>query len=243
MVNDIRDLYPSEVETRIGPGKGDYGYYRKPNGWIVFLPAWTSFRNDMEYKGFTFLKDYGVAPNDMPGNKSTRDVNGRLFSTVEEPFRMIFQNGGAHEFPISQIIAYRWHVKPPYRQAIFPQMEGVQVTDLFCPECDTGLFSAIEEQDAIEQLRQHLTSTTNTAHSYRPEDLRALGEEYGIDFFAPRRARMSLHRAEATEEPVMAPDMTGEELFRCNDCGAEGMSRSERMRHGKTCPAKSAVPA
>lgn len=236
MVTETRSLYPDEVAVATAPGKGEHGYYKRPdNGWVVTAPVWTSFRNDLEYKGFKYLPQYGAAPLDLPGNKSTKDVNGRLFSTVEEPWRLIFQKGGAHEFPVSQIIAFRWHIHPPYREVEFPQLEGVKIYDLFCPECD-AIFSSDFEQEAIEQLRTHLTTTVNPAHSYRPEDLKSLGGEYGIDFFAPRRARMARQKT-VTVEPVQVPDMTPA-AYRCNDCGAEFDDRLARMRHGRECKAK-----
>lgn len=244
MVAESRTLYPDEVQVSVQPGKGEHGYYRRgDNGWIITGPVWQSFRNDFAYKGFTYLPQYGAAPLDMPGNKTTRDVNGRLFSMVEEPFRLIFQKGGVHEFPVSQIIAYRWHVQPPYREVKFPQLEGVEITDLFCPECEKGIFSSTNEQEAVEMLRVHLTTTTNPAHSYRPEDLRALGTELSIDFFAPRRRRNNRDRTVEEPPELESEDLTTNTEYGCQACGAVFPTRGERMRHGKECPAKTGAGA
>jgi hypothetical protein len=188
----------------------------------------------MEFKGFDFLSHYGTTIYDQPGNKSTRDINGVLFSNVEEPYRLFFQKDGAKEFPVSQIIAYRWHIRPPYRQVSFPQLDGVQVYDLFCPECDTGVFSSIEEQEAVELLRQHLTTNANAAHSYRPEDLRALGQEYGVDFFAPRRLRMAARKRLEQQPSAPAPEPTAEGAITCRVCGQEFASYGLLGGHTRT---------
>src|SRR3990167_1717891 len=100
-----------------------------------------------------------------------------------EPWRLILQRGGAKEFPIDQILAYHWHINPPYREAVFPQLEGVDVTDYFCHECDKGIFSHPEPAEAADMLKIHLTSGFDRRHEYRVEDLTALGEREGIDFF------------------------------------------------------------
>ena len=238
-------LYPEQAEAQQQAGRGAHGYYRRSaggprGGWIMAMAAWPAFRSDMEYKGYVFLQRYGtwVFPGPGAGSQVT-DRRGVRFNPSEEPWRLIFQDGGASEFPLSQIIAYRWHITPPYREVVFPQLEGVKIYDYFCPECDTGTFSSEDQQEATDMLRQHLVSGKDGTHSYRPEDLRALQAEYGIDFFAPRRGRRNASTgtiaAEAEESPAFVAEAT---IFRCNDCGAEFAARSERMRHGKSCPAK-----
>ena len=246
----IPTLYPDIVEAPSAPGRGAHGYYRRApsgprGGWIMAIGAWPSFRSDMEYKGNIFLQRYGTWVMPGPGAGSTvTDLKGVRFNPGDEPWRLIFQHGGAHEFPLSQIIAYRWHITPPYREVVFPQLEGVKVYDLFCPECETGTFSSVVQGEAVDMLRQHLVSKVNTSHQYRPEDFRALGEEYGIDFFAPRRGRRDASTGSLAPEPVETPAFVAEAtIFRCNDCGEEFAARSERMRHGKSCPAKQASAA
>ena len=246
----IPTLYPDIVEAPSAPGRGAHGYYRRApsgprGGWIMAIGAWPSFRSDMEYKGNVFLQRYGTWVLPGPGAGSTvTDLKGVRFNPGDEPWRLIFQHGGAHEFPLSQIIAYRWHITPPYREVVFPQLEGVKVYDLFCPECETGTFSSVVQGEAVDMLRQHLVSKVNTSHQYRPEDFRALGEEYGIDFFAPRRGRRDASTGSLVPEPDETPAFVAEAtIFRCNDCGEEFAARSERMRHGKSCPAKQASAA
>ena len=243
MTTEIPSLYPDVVERATPPGKGEHGYYkRRSDGWIMTAGVWPSYKADMNFKGLDFLQQYGTFVYGTPWGDTNKDRRGVPFNSLAEPWRLILQSpGGAAEFPISQIIAYRWHIRPPYREAKFPQLEGLQIYDLFCPECDKGIFSAEREQEAIEMLRIHLISGFNDAHSYRPEDLQALGTEYGIDFFAPRRGRNQVRATESKAEAKPDPtDMTPTVSYRCKDCGAEFATTSERMRHGKSCPAKAA---
>ena len=175
-------LYPELPEVKTPPGHGEHGYYRKPNGWIVTAPVWATFRADMEYKGFQFLPQYGAFTIDQPWGNPNKDARGQPFNSATEPWRIIFQKGGAKEFPVEQIIAFRWHINSPYGEVKFPQLDGVEVHDLWCPECEDVVFSATTERGAVDQLRRHLTSGRNNAHSYRPTDLLELGKEWKMDF-------------------------------------------------------------
>lgn len=247
MTTEIPSLFPDVVERTTPPGKGEHGYYkRRRDGWIITAGVWPSFKADMNFKGLDFLPQYGTFVHGTPWGDTNRDRRSVPFNALAEPWRLILQSpGGAEEFPISQIIAYRWHIRPPYRETRFPQIEGLHIFDLFCPECEKGIFSALEETDAVDMLRTHLTSRSNDVHSYRPEDLRALGSEIGIDFFAARRGRFAVRQEQgAAEVEAAAPTLSeGGSLYRCNDCGAEFDDRIERMKHGKVCPAKQAVKA
>lgn len=221
---DAPSLYPEIVEAKTPPGRGAHGYYRRrSDGKIITAGAWPAMRNDMEFKGIEYLPQFGTFLMTGPGDNKTEDYTGRMFNVVSEPWRLIFQSpGGADAFPVWQIIAYRWHIRPPYREVKFSQLEGVEVHDFFCPECESGIFSAVEKDEAMEQLRIHLTSRTNEAHSYRPEDLRSLGEELGIDFFAPRRRRgarvaPTIAPAPVLEEPALTPNATARKT--CPVCG------------------------
>lgn len=248
MVMDAPSLYPEIIETSTPPGKGHHGYFRRlRDGWIVTHGAWPTAQSDMSFKGFVFLQQFGVFTMPGPGKGSVvTDRRGIAFNPSEEPWRLILQHpDGAEAFPIGQVIAYRWHIRPPYREIRFPQVEKVQIYDLFCPECEKGIFSAEEEQDSADMLRQHLVSQFDSVHSYRPEDLRALGQEIGVDFFAARRVRRRPVRGDGNtlEDPPMAPAMTEGAILICKDCGAEFDNKGARMRHGRECPAKVAAPA
>ena len=239
MVMDAPTLYPEIVETSTPPGRGQHGYFRRlRDGWIVTHGAWPSAQSDMSFKGFVFLQQFGVWVMPGPGKGSTvTDRRGIAFNPGDEPWRLIFQHPeGSATFPVEQVIAYRWHIRPPYREVRFPQVEGTVIYDLFCPECEKGIFSAEHEQDAANMLRQHLVSRFDESHSYRPEDLRALGQELSIDFFAERRIRRRPVRGEdrALEAPAAAPEMVATEtLLRCRVCQQEFASPAALGGHMK----------
>ena len=248
MVMEAPSLFPELLEAPALPGKGSHAYYRRTSdGRIITAPAWPSYRADMEFKGYTFLPQFGTWLMSGPGAKTNQvDRMGRPFNPAEEPWRLILQSpDGAAAFPTWQIIAYRWHIRPPYREVQFPQLEGIEVFDFFCPECETGIFSSVNEREAMEMLRTHLTSRTNDAHSYRPEDLRALGQELNIDFFAPRRR--AARTAPALEERVQVYDLTPNTQIsaskECPECHESfPVAHFEYARHMKTHKA-SAAPA
>ena len=244
MTTEIPSLYPDVVERTTPPGKGEHGYYkRRSDGWIITAGVWPTYKADMNFKGLDFLSRYGTFVYGTPWGDTNKDRRGVPFNTLAEPWRFILQSpGGAEEFPISQVIAYRWHIRPPYREVKFPQLEGVDVFDFFCPECEKGIFSSVDMQEAVDMLRTHLTSQVNTVHAYRPEDLRAFGTEIGVDFFAPRRRRVG-----ARQPPVEAPvgegtELTASESFICSECGFEarnGLGLQSHQRTHKAAPVRS----
>lgn len=237
-------LFPDAVDAPSPPGRGKHGYYRLASGWITTGPTTPSNRSAMEYKGATFLPQYGEFANGTAaGAPQERDARGVAWNPADEPWRMIFQRGGGKEFPADQIIAYRWHVRPPYREVTFPQLDGVRIFDLQCPECDRGLFSSTNENDAAQMLKTHLTTGTNNRHSYTPSDLRALAQEYNLDF-DQRRIGTNAVRSVQVEEPEPVPELTpAEDVLSCGECGwspppekadkAKSL-RMHRMHHEKS---------
>lgn len=200
-------LFPTPVETTPPPGRGLHGYYRKPNGWIVLAPTSPSNRSGYEYKGFTLLPQYGEfrnGTNEPQAKKKERDDRGNPWNPAVEPWRLIFQRDGAKEFTVEQIIAFHWHLTPPYREVSFPQLEGVEITVYPCPECEKGTFSSVKALEASDQLRTHLTSGINKRHEYTPTDLRELGKELKIDFDSARVGRMQQVKEQMapTKEPL-----------------------------------------
>ena len=184
-------LFPDRIETAAPPGRGLHGYYRRgANGWIVVAATTPANRSHYEYKGFTQLPQYGEFRNGTTGGSAREaDVNGVAWNPADEPWRLILQKGGAKEFPLAQVIAFRWHVRPPYRDVVFPQLEGAEITNYQCPECDRGLFSDLNPQKAAQDLKTHLTSKIDNAHAYAPADLRELGKEWGINFDSARMGK------------------------------------------------------
>ena len=188
-------LFPEPVDVEIHGGRGLHGYYRNIKGWIVVQPTTPANKEGTIFKGGIFLPHYGEFKNGTAGGKPMEsDDRGMPWNPAEEPWRLIFQRRGAEAFPLEQILAYHWHIRPPYREVEFPQLEGVDVTDYFCPECEKGIFSHAEPLEAADQLKIHLTSGIDRRHEYRTEDLTALGDREGIDFFSRSISRRPVRR-------------------------------------------------
>ena len=234
--NEAPTLYPEPIEAHAPPGRGRHGYYRRiedggtASGWIVIASTSPSNRSDSEYKGFRFLPQYGEFTNGSAQPRAVakeRDARGNPWNPALEPWRLIFQLDGAKEFPIDQIIAYRWHVRPPYREVKFPQLQGAEITNYGCPECDKGLFSSLNAAEAAQMLRTHLTSAIDAQHKYTPVDLTALGKEWDIDFDSARMGRRSVTMQEPVEPETTEPlDLTPTNKYQCQNCGYEPTGKS-----------------
>lgn len=237
---EIPSLYPDVAERNLPPGRGQHAYYkRRSDGWIITSGAWPSAKADKEFKGYDYLPAFGtflMSFGDDINTANQRDRTGRKFFPHKEPWRLILQHpDGPAQFPVAQIIAYRWHLRPPYREVRFPQMADVNVTDLFCPECEAGIFSSESEQEAVDMLRTHLTSKINDTHQYRPEDFRSLGESIGVDFFAPRRpARQVRYVPSYEDEEPEGIDLTESSTFICSDCEREFSSAAGLASHRRS---------
>mgnify|MGYP001560288915 CR=1 FL=1 len=201
MANErIPSLFPEVQELPTPPGRGEHAYYRRlKDGWIVTAPAWPSFEQDMRFKGFERLHQYGTFTCDM-GEKKNRDVRGQPLDVIREPWRLILQQKGATEFSVAQIIAFRWHIQPPYQEVKFPQLQGLIITTLYCPECEQGVFAHLEENEAADQLRIHLMSGINDRHKYTPKDMLDLGTEWGINLMPRRIGRRPVRLEKTTLE-------------------------------------------
>ena len=238
-------LYPEPVELAGPPGRGLHGYYRKTNGWIVVASTSPGNRSGYEYKGFTFLPQYGEFANgtgEARADKNASDDRGNPWNPAMEPWRLIFQRDGVKEFPVEQIIAFRWHLRPPYKEVKFPQLEGIDIKTYPCPECKKGVFSSVNPLEASDQLRTHLTSRINGRHEYTPGDLRELGDELNIDFNSARVGRIEEVKEQmaASIEKTEAVELTLPEplpIEACPECGKpvpEGHENSEAWLRGHT---------
>lgn len=126
----------SRGEEGMDRKSGRYCYWRTPThredgepipggGFIVIGPAWPVEVARQYEKGMRRLRRYGEFP--------LRDLRAR-WNSLQEPYRLLFARGGAHEFSIEQVIAHKWHVKPPYKGVRFPQLENALATGELAPE-------------------------------------------------------------------------------------------------------------
>lgn len=200
-----RDLFPDKASTQKQP-LGDFMYYKKPDGWIIPAQSAPNYFAGKLARGFTPLPQYGTF---TPGEKS-EDTRGIPFDAHVEMWRVIFQKNGAEAFPVEQVIAYNWHLVPPYAGVTFPQMEGVDVPELDCPECD--LMPCHDVADLATHLR--------IRHKYARADLTAYGDEIGIKFDR-KRTRVRV-RPELREALAKVEEMTPATLERGEVCGKDG---------------------
>ena len=143
-------------------------YWRRPDGWLIAGPGWPQEYTKRIRNGWQHLSQYGSF---TPGRQSV-DARGIPFDAAHEGWRVLFQKGGAKEFPLEQIVAHGWHIRPPYREVSFPQLEGVEIEVMDCPECECMPF----------YMPRDLATHLRIRHDYRRQDIVALGDEAGINF-------------------------------------------------------------
>lgn len=210
-------LNPQPVQEVQLVDRGHWGYFRKKNGWIYMAQLTPANRGHQEFKGSQFLERYGRFPlgtRDPNTRPAAQDDNRAPWNPALEPWRLIFQRGGAHEFPVDQIIALQWHLSPPYEGITFPQLDDVQITDIECPECDRT-FSGTSVGVAVQNLKIHLTTRMDARHSYTVSDLVDLGAELGVD----------MQTARTKVKPVKAKIEGAEQVARARgeyDCTVDG---------------------
>jgi hypothetical protein len=148
-------------------------YYRRKNGWITRGPTQPAKQVIMMRKGCTPLAQYGQIIHS------------------EDTWGPILRNGGAHEFPVEQVLTYRWYRKdmlPDLRPIVqqgrdfvrqgtqpsvhFPQLAGVKIVEYPCPEpCNRSFHSPL-----------HLGGHLRVMHEYDRSEILKYGEAMGIDF-------------------------------------------------------------
>ena len=163
-----------------GQGRGKVSercmYYKKPPkgveaGWVVINGTNPERQQGLFMKGFVPLQQYGfVSPQDVtpPDPESPTAQAYCTWSTI------LLKPGGPEEFPVEQLIAYRWYDPSvcPVPSARFPQLVGAKITRVWCEECTTVYY----------HKPTHLARHLRTVHHYDRADVRAYGEQYGINF-------------------------------------------------------------
>lgn len=198
-------LYPDVAESQ-ATELDFFIYWRRPgNKWIVSAPGHAQEYAKRMRRGWEPLLQYGTF---MPGMKST-DTRGHRFNAHREPWRVIFQKGGTAEFPLDQVIAYNWHLAAPYAEVTFPQLEGVEVEVLDCPECEVQPFHEA----------QHLAQHLRIRHDYTRLELTQYGKEMEIDF---TRGRKRPRARQLNREDMETAELTQQLVERGEACGVNG---------------------
>ena len=215
-------------------------YYRRKNGWITWGDSQASKLLVKIQKGATPLAQYGEI-------KDSKDLWGP-----------ILRAGGAHEFPVEQVLTYRWYKDCPVKGVRFPQLAGVKIIEFPCPECAREFHSPL-----------HLGSHLRVMHGYDRSEVLKYGEAMNIDFSkvpggkevvsydfaeAQEAAAEVIHDAEYEVSTVSAGTPASVEVaaefevsttrnkVACPDCGKEVKPKGLKMHQTQYCT-KQAVPA
>lgn len=172
MVNENVQMFAGGSRRR----NPDVIYYRNRKGWITWGDTQAAKQLDMiNGKGCSPLPKYGTIQH-------SEDLWGPILRHPDGPA----------EFPVEQILAYRWYRKdklPDLRPIVtenrnsyrvgtqptirFPQLQGVKVTEYPCPEpCGREPF-----HDPL-----HLGGHLRVMHGYDRSEILKYGEAMNIDF-------------------------------------------------------------
>ncbi len=197
---------------------GAWMYYRLADGWISPAPAHPLERSKRADRKQIALKQYGQFLYD----RRATDANGQRWDARAEPWRMMFQRGGEQEFPVDQIIAFRWHLRPPYQEVTFPQLQGIYWEVYECPDCEKAVFTSLEEGYAPHGMIDHL----RLGHGWSRAEVSEYAREVGIHFKRERRTHTPA--ALEREVPKEAVEPERAEEFKCDVCGWRPLQKSKR---------------
>jgi len=148
-------------------------------------------------KGMRPMEEYGIAP--IP----TTPGGNRYIS--------ILQQGGAKEFSLSQILAFKWHIRPPIPGLKFPQYEAVKDKVLHgeCPSCDFELYAPPGDQLIARAFFGHLQNSHKLDRTEASLELHYQGlpqvSRFALQAAAARMGRMPDGSLVDTRERVETP--------------------------------------
>ncbi|KKN82253.1 hypothetical protein LCGC14_0310660 [marine sediment metagenome] len=171
-------------------------YYKRPDrglmaGWVTTGPGGAapgSGRRDVgsyvNYgsKGFKALTAYGVAP--IPLGKGPPGSD----------FCPMLENGGAREFPLAQVIAYKWHVDPPISGLTFPSYEDRtdEVGRFICEDCDFEMYLMSGDRELSMVCLRHLRRPNRDgSHGYSRKEANSIIAEQGLKPPAGRAVKVA----------------------------------------------------
>ncbi len=223
MVNETIPSLRPRVEGEVTSAAKKFGfwmYYRLSDGWISPAPAHPlEVAKRLERKQIA-LKAYGQFLYD----RRSTDANGQRWDARAEPWRMIFQRGGEQEFPVDQVIAFKWHLRSPYQEVSFPQLEGIYWEVYECPDCEKAVFTSLEEGYAPHDMIDHL----RLGHGWSRAEVAEYAREVGISFKRERRTHTP-----AALEIEQSKDLPGPERdpkFKCDVCGWSPLMENKRKK-------------
>jgi hypothetical protein len=124
--------------------------------WILVGPGpETTQAQHWQRHGRVPLEELSVTDRISPKTGRKERIEYGADNLARNRYYWLLKNGGAKEFPIAQVVAYKWHIKPPYgmsREA-FPQLEEYELPDPYwCALCPPEAMP----KNSATQLLQHL---------------------------------------------------------------------------------------
>lgn len=236
---NINDIYWQK-----GPHEAD-------PGWIIVGPSAivgaegrpiTRQAESWIRKGRVPLIDYSFTDRISPrtGQKETIETNtDRLNST--DRYYWFFRNGGAHLFPIEQIVAHHWHITPPFglSKEVFPQLLEWDVPEpYYCPACP----GSRPNKNSVEEVIQHLM-VEHRQTLIQARDLQQSTHDFrdrpsgGAGLAIRRKVRAQEGSSEPSEIERLnnegVPDVAAPKLIICDVCGERFKDGLEKARHVK----------
>jgi hypothetical protein len=238
-------------------------YWRKADGWITVGPnaqlgvdgrPLTAQSETKKRYGWEPLIQYSFTDrvSDKTGQRDTIELTADRLGTPDK-FYWFFVNGGAPLFPIDQIVAYHWHIKPPFGlpKTVFPQLDEYDVPEPhYCPACAPGSpiknspeevvkHLMVQHQMNLQQVRELQTATG----SFRDQPIGAAG-------LAIRRKAQGIEKqaVAAGVVPTATPstDLPKPRLIICDQCGDrfdDGLAKARHMKKEHPKPSGEIVSA
>jgi len=215
-------------------------------GWIIVGPGLETLQADhWKKKGRIPLLEYSYSDKVSPRTnlRETIDLHGDRLATTYRWY-WLFKNGGAHVFPIDQIVAYHWHIEPPYGlpKSVFPQLkEGVGPGEEYYEVPDPYWCAACPGQsNPLNSESELLTHAMITHRMTLPQarDLLPFAHERPRERGAVLAIRKKVKAIEGeVEARESAPGPAPKKVIVC-DCGtpfASGIEKHNHKRRGE-CP-------
>ena len=189
-------------------------YWRKGEhdtdpGWIIVGPGLeTGQAKRWMNRGREPLVVFSYTDKVSPKTQRRETIEYNENNLARERFYWFFKNGGAGEFPVEQVVAYHWHVKPPYGMSaeVFPQLLNFDIPEpLWCALCPPSAPNKNSEAELVQHAIITHQIPVKEAHALI-EQSRTPPQGKGI---APKLTRKTAEAA--TEE-------TG---YNCLECGKQ----------------------
>ncbi len=140
------------------PNKGAYKEGGRGN-WVQVGPGGSTPKGARDAGSFSIYLRKGMTPMTKYGF-----IEPPTTSQAADSYLPMLKQGGAIEFPASQVIAYNWHKRPPMAGLKFPQYEALKgsIKNYVCEACGDEMAFMPDDKEIGTAYRTHLM----TDHKY-----------------------------------------------------------------------------